>query len=181
MRIKHGRLSDPILNAIWNNDIEGVRAALRNRASANGKRCCFLPAFGPSPLVLALERASMAIIDELLVAGADPNRRSRGFSPLGKAAVHGRIDAIALLLKHGADLQRSMALTVAVQFNEAESVRFLLTQGINPNAHLNENSARWYRVSDEVLSALLDAGWRPPDAVSKRIAQSKRNTRQPSG
>jgi ankyrin repeat protein len=47
---------------------------------------------------------SQRLIKRLLAAGAQPNvQQQGGWTPLHAAAVHGRMDGVALLLEHGAD------------------------------------------------------------------------------
>lgn len=97
---------------------------------------------------------------ELLAAGADPNvhfKSRHGTTPLQAAVVEleaasenepgGPIDAVVLLLRHGADANgwdehhRFTSIFTAVQINHIEAVRILLAAGADPNVRDNEGTS----------------------------------------
>jgi uncharacterized protein len=121
-----------LLLAITSHDLTGVRAALREGASANAPLIFGQPSLSvaassaPGPIleellkagadvsftddngVTALCRAAMrgrcGTVELLLSAGADPNSSPR-FSPLNMAAHQGHVDVVAILLNAGADIE----------------------------------------------------------------------------
>jgi len=55
-----------------------------------------------TPLGLAIRLGETEAVEELLLRGANPNRRSRGSAPIHEAAARGNLEAARLLLDHGA-------------------------------------------------------------------------------
>ena len=60
--------------------------------------------YGVTPLFLACTNGNAAIIGRLLKAGADPESRTAGETTLMTAARTGAVDAVKVLLAHGADV-----------------------------------------------------------------------------
>src|ERR1700692_1563649 len=60
---------------------------------------------GITPLLMACQNGSAAMIDALLKAGADSNAvKANGTTPLMMAAASGSVDAVRVLLDHGANV-----------------------------------------------------------------------------
>ena len=99
------------------------------------------------PLILASQQGSVAIVKELLDAGAPINipgkkrpsymeLQSEDASPMHSAVAGGYLDIIKLLLSHGADLEINVEgsgtpLSVAASKGRADIVRLLLSAGAN--------------------------------------------------
>jgi uncharacterized protein len=109
-----------------------------------------------------IESGNVDRVAELLAAGADPNMtRPRYYTPLQDAVCEleagsenepgGPLDAIVLLLRYGADVNRwdedheTTPLLLAVQRNHIEAVRILLAAGADPNVRSNvgDSPLRW--------------------------------------
>src|SRR5262249_1107689 len=100
--------------------------------------------YGITPLGLAATNGSAVMLRTLLDAGADPNTaRPGGETALMTAARTGRVDAAALLLDRGANVNAKdnvhaqTALMWAVLENHADMVNLLLARGADIDAHTN--------------------------------------------
>lgn len=87
--------------------------------------------WGKTALIEAIERGDVEMVRLLLDAGADPDVKGGGYTPLGRAAIlgHGRITA--MLLKYGADPDLKSSdgntpLTAAASMNRLDVIRALL-------------------------------------------------------
>lgn len=127
----------------------------------------------------AIDARDVERLAELLAAGADPNAKSlHGFTPL-QAAVDelealsesepgGPIEAVVLLLRHGADVngwdqsRTSTPLLAAVMIKHIEAVRILLAAGADPNVRGNEGDSPLRSCADngllEMARLLLHCG-----------------------
>jgi hypothetical protein len=92
-------------------------------------------------VVSAAANGEIRLLDYLLAHGAEVNARARyGDSPLGAAAVEGRIDAARMLIARGArpDNRRVITLetplTEAARMNHTDMVKLLLDHGASPAA-----------------------------------------------
>ena len=96
----------------------GAHAAAQNR-------------YGITPLHAACVNGNARMIEMLLEAGADPNTRLAGETALMTAARSGSVDALTILITHGADvnakepLQQQTALMWAAAENHAAAVQLL--------------------------------------------------------
>lgn len=121
-----------LLQAIKNQDLEGVNAALANGADANAGYPNYFPA-----LVLAASRGNLAIFNTLLEAGADVNLDTgEGETALMYAAVGGHLEMAQILIKKGADVNvqdggdaGGTALMNAAAGGHIEIVKLLLANG----------------------------------------------------
>ena len=110
---------------------------------------------------------SVKRVRELLVAGADVNRRHKyGQTPLWEAAFHGREDIVAALLAGGADPNiyaddGGGPLQWAASNGHHEVVDLLLAHGADPNAHRNGDYT--------VLAAAISKGH---GAVVRRLVEA---------
>src|SRR5262245_8079824 len=118
----------------------------------------------PEPLLDAIMAGDLDRLAELLAAGADPNThfKSRYGIPcnitalqvavaelkaLSEAKPGGPIDAVILLLRHGAVVdgrdgpQDTTPLLMAVMIKNIEAVRILLTAGADPNVRDSEGDS----------------------------------------
>ena len=97
---------------------------------------------GATPMFLAAENGSAAMIDLFLKSGVDPNAPvlSHGETALMMAARTGKLDAIQILLDHGADvhakenLRGTDALMWAAEQGHSGVVKLLLDRGADVNA-----------------------------------------------
>jgi ankyrin repeat protein len=105
----------------------------------------------PSALFAALEAHDLDALASALAAGADPNALKPApphWSPLHEAIEQiedgGSIEAIILLLRHGAAIEGSEGdtpLLMAVYRDQPDAVRLLLGAGANPNVRGTEGDS----------------------------------------
>ncbi len=86
---------------------------------------------GSNALVYAVARGDVELTRLLLDAGADPDLKGGGYTPLGLAALRGHARIAALLLQAGADPDRKSGdgntpLTAAAGMNRLEVIRVLM-------------------------------------------------------
>jgi len=103
-----------------------------------------IPHFVGTPLTAAITAGTpLDFLQFLIDKGADPNGRGSAVgSVLHVAAYHSpSIEAISFLLQNGARLEKSAALSGAVQSTRArnEKVKFLLEQGADPNTDVTDS------------------------------------------
>jgi ankyrin repeat protein len=167
-----GDYTTPLFAAVQKNDVEDARRLL-------GQVCTNLTetpeSLNRSRVLTMAQGADM--VNLLVQAGADVNPRTiSAFSPLEAAAEGGHLEIARALIAHGADVNRisstgyGNALAYAVTFGRLEMVKFLLTNGANPNLAGNPNRQtpvmaampiNWNRpipVHDEILGVLIQAG-----------------------
>lgn len=128
---------------------------------------------GEQPLHYAMRGKNLAIAEELLAAGAKPNVWDIfGNSPLNVAIDQDNIEAVKLLLKHGADLNakpRTKAydppLNVAIREKKLVIFQLLLEAGADVNAVNQLNMTPLFSaasatdgLADRMVEALLKAG-----------------------
>lgn len=129
--------STTLHEAIRRGDAAAVKALVMRGADVNAPT-----RYGVTPLELAALTAETPILGTLLDAGAKPNTSSPGGeTPLMTAARVGRIDAVTLLLAHGAAVDAKTtprgqtALIWAVTENHPEVVKLLVAHGADVNVH----------------------------------------------
>jgi ankyrin repeat protein len=88
---------------------------------------------GMTPLIYAGKFGDDAMVEILLDAGADPNKRARitGYTALWSAVAYGDIGMVEILLKHGAKVNTRgddghTVLSLAEEFPEKHDVYLLL-------------------------------------------------------
>jgi ankyrin repeat protein len=154
-------------------------AELLIRAGANVKAA---NRFGVTPLALACTNGSAAMIEKLLKSGEDPNAvvSVEGDTALMLAARTGKPDAIAVLLNHGADVDKANSegqtpLMWAAAARNPAAVQVLVDHKANVNA--KTHTAPPPRPLDTIFSAPFPVGGmtallfaaRQNDADSTRI------------
>jgi uncharacterized protein len=87
--------------------------------------------WGDRALPRAVANGNVEMVRILLEAGADPELKGRGFTPLGMAALQGHVRIVRLLLKAGADVDRksndgNTPIIAATLMHRADAVRELL-------------------------------------------------------
>ena len=87
--------------------------------------------WGRAALVVAVDKGDVEMTRLLLEAGADPDMKSGGYTPLGLAAFRGHARIVRMLLQHGADPDLkggdgNTPLTAAAAMNRVEVIRALM-------------------------------------------------------
>ena len=96
--------------------------------------------YGVTPLAPACTNGNAAMIERLLEAGADPNTPLPGGAPLLTASRTGSVEAIRVLLAHGADVHAreerrgQTALMWAASHNHAAAIQVLVEAGAEIHA-----------------------------------------------
>jgi len=114
----------------WRGDLEGAR-----RAVAGGERIDARHATGYPALFLATARGHLAVMRFLLDAGADPDIPDHiGVTPLMGACYEDRVDAAALLLARGANVnartaEQATPLMFAAMYGRRALVDLYLASG----------------------------------------------------
>ena len=164
--------------AIEEGDTAEVERILEDGANPN-----FVNDEGDMPLALATMTGNLEIVQMLLDAGADVNSTASEQYPAGQSltnataiahAAYGRYyDLVALLIEHGADVNRPQAnsqetaLHNAVWRSSPEIVKLLLDNGADPDLPVNNSwfpegaTALHYAIGNGSLSsaqALLEGG-----------------------
>jgi ankyrin repeat protein len=142
-------------------------AKLLLQAGANVK---LADRYGITPLKLAAENGSAAMIEILLKAGADANTTlPNGETTLMTAAHTGKPDAISMLLTHGAKPNEresrfgETAMMWAAAENNGAAIRVLADGGgeLNAKSKLMEFPEFKFLTSGMVSTALPKGGWTP--------------------
>jgi ankyrin repeat protein len=109
---------------------------------------------GFTPLLFAVRGGHLAVVEELLSAGADVNDRAAdGTSALVIASHSGHRDLAIVLLDKGADPNANgsgySALHIAIRRGDLDVVKALIARGADPNARLLQATAA-RRLSNDV-------------------------------
>ena len=131
-----GELRSPLIEAAMNDDAPAVRSLLGQKINVNA------PAVdGTTALHWAARANDLAMVEELLRAGADPKARDRyGLTPVSLAASNANAAILKRLLDAGADPnspdpQGTTALMLAARTDGAtDAVKLLLERGAEVNA-----------------------------------------------
>ena len=118
--------SDELHDAARAGDLREIRSLIGQGADVNARD----PDGGDTPLDAAVRNRQVEAAEQLMLQGADPNRRTRGSTPLHLAAERGIIELARLLLDHGAnaemrDLANLTPLEVAQEKGHTRFVFFL--------------------------------------------------------
>lgn len=119
---------------------------------------------GTTALILASGMGHFEIVQDLLRAGADPNKSNEdGFTPLEAASKSGNLDLFRELINNGANLsmQGGDALLRAAELDRILIVEELLKLGVDPN-HENMYGSALHAAADygytDILEMLLEYG-----------------------
>lgn len=155
-----------LLEAVRQGDRAQVEQWLGEGVNANGRP----DLWGKTVLLEAVERGDVEMVRLLLEAGAAPDLKSGGFTPLGRAALLGHARIVRLLLRAGAnpDLKSNdgnTPLTAAAGQNRVEALRALLTARPDPSLFNLEGrtalSVAALEGFDEAVRVLLEGGVSP--------------------
>jgi ankyrin repeat protein len=91
-----------LIAAAARNDVKQVQALLKLGVNPNAS----VDQWGDNALMHAVLFGNVEMTRMLLEAGADPDQKGRGFTPLGMAALRGQVRIVGMLLKAGADVDR---------------------------------------------------------------------------
>lgn len=120
-----------------------------------------------TPLINAIKRGNLQVLDVLLQRGADPNKAFRtNKSPIQQAADEDRVDIMQRLIEAGADINcnknQETPLTIASDRGFVDVVDFLIANNalIEPKDKRDKNAlcSAAYRGNVDVIDRLLAAG-----------------------
>jgi len=116
-----------LIAAAARNDIEQVEALLKQGVNPNAT----VNQWGENALMHAVLHGNVDMTRVLLEAGANPDLKGPGFTPLGMAALRGHARIVRLLLKAGADIDRKSSdgntpIIAAAIMHRTDVVRELL-------------------------------------------------------
>ena len=179
--------SSAIAEAARANDLDYSRELI-----AAGEDVNQAEADGTTPLLWAVYKSSMEIVQLLLDAGADPNiSNTLDISPLMQASRYGNADMISALLASGASLDFAeqgleSTLMAAARSGSVDAVKVLLDAGVDPNKTEpieNQTALMWATAEGhhDVVSTLLDAGANPNMQARVSELTKRKNADFPSG
>lgn len=116
-----------LIAAAANDDIKQVEALLKLGVNPNAA----IDQWGENALMHAVLHGNVDMTRILLEAGANPDMKGRGFTPLGMAALRGHVRIVRMLLKAGADIDRKSSdgntpIIAATIMHRTDVVRELL-------------------------------------------------------
>ncbi len=116
-----------LIRAVEQKDREQIETLLQQGVNPNG----LTGPLGDSALAQAVRLGDVESVRLLLDAGADPDLKAAGYTPLVLAALRGHARIVALLLKAGADPDRKAGdgntpLTAAAGMDRVDCLRALL-------------------------------------------------------
>ncbi len=155
-----------LIQAAARNDAKQMEALLKSGVNPNA----VVDEWGENALMHAVLFGNVDMTRLLLEAGADPNLKGRGFTPLGMAALQGRAQIVRLLLKAGADVDRKSSdgntpIIAASIMHRAEVVRALLPY--HPDMSIWNREGRVslgiavQEGSKDIVAMMLEAGVDP--------------------
>lgn len=136
-------VSESLMNAILNENSQGVLSAVKNGENPNRK------ILGRPLLFMGIAEGDDFCVKALVEAGADINARSAwGRTALHEAALNGQVEIAEFLLRHGADVNArnkrgetplfyatgGMLVGPAMTERHKEIARLLLDNGADPNS-----------------------------------------------
>lgn len=116
-----------LIAAAGENDFKAVSLLLAKGVNPN----LSAGRWGDRALPRAVANGNVEMVRILLEAGADPDLKGRGFTPLGMSALQGHVRIVRLLLKAGADVDRksndgNTPIIAATLMHRVDVVRELL-------------------------------------------------------
>jgi len=141
--------NEQLFDAIINNSLEDVQAALDAGAQTDGRNEC-----GDTPLTLAICQGNLEIAKLLLENGANPNLPDKdGWTPLTLAICQGNLEIAKLLLQNKANPNTpgrngDTPLRCACRLDSPEIAKLLLSRQATPPTFM---SPLW----DQVIQRLL--------------------------
>ena len=147
-----------LLQALWNEDIDGVKDLLEKGADPNAQTSC-----GTRPLLIAAKKENTEIIKILVENGAKVDGKdNNGLTPLMSAASAGKASNVEVLIAAAADLNAKdnkgiTALMWATAKGFADIVEILLSNGADINAKTAEGLTA-QRMSQRIIAALKRSG-----------------------
>ncbi|HUQ86802.1 MAG TPA: ankyrin repeat domain-containing protein [Vicinamibacterales bacterium] len=152
----------PLVDAVRNGDVEGVRASLKSGADVNQPE-----GDGATALHWAVHRDSLELVKLLLGAGALANvANDLGITPLHLAAANGNVATLRLLLDKRANPNAAAAsgvtpLMEASRGGSVDAVRLLIAHGADVNAHelaRGQTALMWAvsRQHPDIVKALIE-------------------------
>ncbi|HEX6324077.1 MAG TPA: ankyrin repeat domain-containing protein [Vicinamibacterales bacterium] len=154
----------PLIDAVKRQDVQAVRALLKQNANVNATE-----ADGFTALHWAARRNDTQLVETLLAAGANAKASTRyNITPLYLAAVNGNAGIMERLLNAGADANgtaeegQTMLMTAALS-GKADAVRLLLTRGAKidtKEAYRGQTALMWAAAEGNTaaVNVLLEAG-----------------------
>ncbi|OBT44986.1 hypothetical protein VE00_04133 [Pseudogymnoascus sp. WSF 3629] len=117
-------------SAIYRDNAEMVHLLLENGADVNIK-----PLTGQSPLFLVASRGDSVLLRLLLEKGANVDESPPGFPSALYMAIHREdLETAKVLLEFGANASTGNSLNVAVDHGNVDAVKMLLDHGADPNS-----------------------------------------------
>ena len=155
-----------LIQAAARNDVKQLEALLKSGVNPNA----VVDEWGENALMHAVLFGNVDMTRLLLEAGADPNMKGRGFTPLGMAALQGRAQIVRQLLKAGADVDRKSSdgntpITAASVMHRTEVIRALLPY--HPDVSIWNREGRVslgiavQEGSKDIVAMMLEAGVDP--------------------
>lgn len=151
-------------HACWNEQSEVVKVLLEKDPSSVNK----LNDDGDSPLILAVHKSNLMIVELLLAAGASPDcANTDGVLPLHIAAAKGDLFVGKALLAAGADINQKASdgqtpLILAARSGKNDFTAMLIEMGADVNGVDNEQHSALHYASEagytEIVEQLLTAG-----------------------
>jgi len=119
-----------------------------------------------TPLLIAVSRGDVSMVQLLLRNRADPDGSAMSVSPLALAAAEGRTDFVQVLLEAGANRNQrayrhgKTPLHLAAEYGHAEVVELLIAAGadVNLRSEVGERSPLDDAATDTIRATLLKHG-----------------------